>query len=129
MPEPRPLVGVIMGSKSDWDTMRHADEMLARFDIPHESRIVSAHRTPSWMSEYATTAIARGLEVIIAGAGGATLIVHAHQIAPFNAAVSASKSSSVLVSVAATISRFWTDASCGSRREAGTLETSSQPPK
>ena len=71
MPEPRPLVGVIMGSKSDWDTMRHADEVLTRFDIPHESSIVSAHRTPAWMSEYATTAIARGLEVIIAGAGGA----------------------------------------------------------
>ena len=71
MPEPRPLVGVIMGSKSDWDTMRQAAEVLIQFKVPHESRIVSAHRTPAWMSEYATTAIARGLEVIIAGAGGA----------------------------------------------------------
>ncbi len=71
MPEPRPLVGVIMGSKSDWETMRHADEVLTRFEIPHESRVVSAHRTPALMSEYATTAADRGIEVIIAGAGGA----------------------------------------------------------
>jgi 5-(carboxyamino)imidazole ribonucleotide mutase len=71
MPEPRPLVGVIMGSQSDWETMREADEVLTRFDVAHESRIVSAHRTPQWMAEYATTAIDRGLEVIIAGAGGA----------------------------------------------------------
>jgi len=67
----RPLVGVIMGSRSDWETMRHADEMLTRFEIPHECRVVSAHRTPEWMVEYATQAEARGLEVIIAGAGGA----------------------------------------------------------
>ena len=71
MPEPRALVGVIMGSKSDWETMRHADEVLTRFGIAHESRVVSAHRTPALMSEYATTAADRGLEVIIAGAGGA----------------------------------------------------------
>jgi 5-(carboxyamino)imidazole ribonucleotide mutase len=71
MPELRPLVGVIMGSQSDWDTMRLADEVLSRFNIPHESRVVSAHRTPAWMAEYATSAEARGLEVIIAGAGGA----------------------------------------------------------
>ena len=71
MPEPSPLVGVIMGSQSDWDTMRHADEILTEFGVSHESRIVSAHRTPAWMTEYATTAVARGLEVIIAGAGGA----------------------------------------------------------
>jgi 5-(carboxyamino)imidazole ribonucleotide mutase len=71
MPEPRPLVGVIMGSQSDWETMRQADEVLSRFNIPHEAAIVSAHRTPAWMSEYATTAVDRGLEVIIAGAGGA----------------------------------------------------------
>jgi 5-(carboxyamino)imidazole ribonucleotide mutase len=71
MPEPRPLVGVIMGSQSDWETMRQADEVLGRFNIPHEAAIVSAHRTPAWMSEYATTAAERGLEVIIAGAGGA----------------------------------------------------------
>jgi 5-(carboxyamino)imidazole ribonucleotide mutase len=71
MPETRPLVGVIMGSQSDWETMRHADEILTRFNVPHESAIVSAHRTPAWMAEYATNAAARGLEVIIAGAGGA----------------------------------------------------------
>lgn len=67
----RPLVGIIMGSKSDWDTMRHASEVLAEFQIPHESRIVSAHRTPVWLAEYASTAEARGLKVLIAGAGGA----------------------------------------------------------
>jgi 5-(carboxyamino)imidazole ribonucleotide mutase len=71
MPEPRPLVGVIMGSESDWETMRQAGEVLSRFNIPHESRIVSAHRTPAWMAEYASTAADRGLEIIIAGAGGA----------------------------------------------------------
>jgi 5-(carboxyamino)imidazole ribonucleotide mutase len=69
--EARPLVGVIMGSKSDWDTMSHADAVLNEFNIPHECLVVSAHRTPAWMSEYATTASGRGLEVIIAGAGGA----------------------------------------------------------
>jgi 5-(carboxyamino)imidazole ribonucleotide mutase len=67
----RPLVGVIMGSQSDWETMRQADEMLARFGVARECRVVSAHRTPAWMSEYAASAIDRGLEVIIAGAGGA----------------------------------------------------------
>ena len=67
----RPLVGIIMGSKSDWDTMRHASEVLTEFQIPHESRIVSAHRTPVWLAEYASTAEARGLKVLIAGAGGA----------------------------------------------------------
>jgi len=71
MAELRPLVGVIMGSQSDWDTMRHADAILTEFGIAHEARIVSAHRTPAWMTEYATTAADRGLEVIIAGAGGA----------------------------------------------------------
>lgn len=68
---PRPLVGVIMGSKSDWDTMQHAAAMLERFGIPHESKVVSAHRTPEKMVEYAKQAESRGLEVIIAGAGGA----------------------------------------------------------
>ena len=68
---PSPLVGVIMGSKSDWDTMQKAAEVLAEFGVPHERRVVSAHRTPSWMSEYATSAAGRGLAVIIAGAGGA----------------------------------------------------------
>lgn len=68
---PTPLVGVIMGSQSDWETMKHATEVLERFGIPHERRIVSAHRTPAWMAEYALGAEERGLEVIIAGAGGA----------------------------------------------------------
>jgi 5-(carboxyamino)imidazole ribonucleotide mutase len=66
-----PLVGVIMGSRSDWETMRAADEILTEFGVSHECQIVSAHRTPDWMSEYAKTAEQRGLEVIIAGAGGA----------------------------------------------------------
>ena len=66
-----PLVGVIMGSRSDWETMRHADEVLTEFGVAHECRIVSAHRTPDLMSEYAREAEGRGLEVIIAGAGGA----------------------------------------------------------
>lgn len=66
-----PLVGVIMGSQSDWDTMRPASEILAEFGVPHECRVVSAHRTPEWMCEYAGSAEERGLEVIIAGAGGA----------------------------------------------------------
>jgi 5-(carboxyamino)imidazole ribonucleotide mutase len=69
--EDRPLVSVIMGSKSDWETLGHADEMLTRFGIPHECRIVSAHRTPAWLSEFAQGAEERGIEVIIAGAGGA----------------------------------------------------------
>ena len=60
-----------MGSKSDWDTLRHAADMLEQFQIPHECRVVSAHRTPEWMCEYARTAEERGLRVIIAGAGGA----------------------------------------------------------
>ncbi len=66
-----PLVAIVMGSKSDWETMRHADELLTQFDVPHECRIVSAHRTPAWMAEFAAGAEARGIEVIIAGAGGA----------------------------------------------------------
>jgi len=66
-----PLVGVIMGSTSDWETMRHADETLTDFGVPHECRVVSAHRTPAWMAEYAASAEERGIEVIIAGAGGA----------------------------------------------------------
>ncbi len=70
-PTPAPLVAVIMGSKSDWDTMRHADETLTEFGVPHECRIVSAHRTPAWLAEFATGAETRGLKVIIAGAGGA----------------------------------------------------------
>ena len=66
-----PLVGVIMGSKSDWETMSQADAILTEFGIPHECQVVSAHRTPAWMAEYASTAADRGLQVIIAGAGGA----------------------------------------------------------
>lgn len=66
-----PLIGVIMGSKSDWETMREAAQTLAQFGVAHECRIVSAHRTPEWMVEYATQAEGRGLAVIIAGAGGA----------------------------------------------------------
>ncbi|HEY7513131.1 MAG TPA: 5-(carboxyamino)imidazole ribonucleotide mutase [Vicinamibacteria bacterium] len=82
---PRPVVGVIMGSRSDWETLRHAAETLAGFGVPHEARIVSAHRTPQWMAEYATTAEERGLEVIIAGAGGAAHLpgmVAAHTLLP-----------------------------------------------
>ena len=71
MPETRPLVGVIMGSQSDWETMKQADEVLTQFGVVHECRVVSAHRTPALMAEYAGTAVSRGLEVIIAGAGGA----------------------------------------------------------
>lgn len=67
----QPLVGIIMGSQSDWETMQHASEMLKQLDVPHEVRVVSAHRTPDLLFEYASTAAARGLEVIIAGAGGA----------------------------------------------------------
>lgn len=66
-----PQVGVIMGSRSDWDTMQIAVQILEEFKITHEARVVSAHRTPEWMAEYATTASDRGLKVIIAGAGGA----------------------------------------------------------
>ena len=66
-----PIVGVIMGSKSDWETMRHASAILETLGIPHETRVVSAHRTPVQMSAYATQAAGRGLRVLIAGAGGA----------------------------------------------------------
>jgi 5-(carboxyamino)imidazole ribonucleotide mutase len=71
MEQKSPQVGVIMGSVSDWETMRHAVEMLERFGISYEKRVVSAHRTPSLMADYATGAEGRGLRVIIAGAGGA----------------------------------------------------------
>jgi 5-(carboxyamino)imidazole ribonucleotide mutase len=69
--EPSPRVGLIMGSQSDWSTLRHAAAVLDELAITHEARVVSAHRTPERMVEYATTARARGLQVIIAGAGGA----------------------------------------------------------
>ena len=65
------LVGVIMGSTSDWETMKHATDVLDEFGVPYEAKVVSAHRTPQWMSEYAETAVSRNIEVIIAGAGGA----------------------------------------------------------
>jgi 5-(carboxyamino)imidazole ribonucleotide mutase len=72
MTTPRsPLVGIIMGSQSDWPTMRHAADMLTQLGVPHEARIVSAHRTPDRLADYAKTARDRGLRVIIAGAGGA----------------------------------------------------------
>jgi 5-(carboxyamino)imidazole ribonucleotide mutase len=80
-----PLVGVIMGSKSDWETMQKTAEVLADFGIAHETQVVSAHRTPAWMSEYATSAAGRGLEVIIAGAGGAAHLpgmVASHTVLP-----------------------------------------------
>jgi len=66
-----PLVGIVMGSQSDWETMRHAADTLAELGVAHEVRVVSAHRTPDLLFEYASTAEARGIEVIIAGAGGA----------------------------------------------------------
>jgi 5-(carboxyamino)imidazole ribonucleotide mutase len=66
-----PLVAVIMGSKSDWETMRHASEMLGQFDVPHECRVLSAHRTPVETAQYIGQAESRGTEVIIAAAGGA----------------------------------------------------------
>jgi 5-(carboxyamino)imidazole ribonucleotide mutase len=81
----KPLVGVIMGSRSDWETMKQACDALAEFGIPHEKRVVSAHRTPDVAAEYGRSARARGLEVIIAGAGGAAHlagVVAAHTTIP-----------------------------------------------
>jgi 5-(carboxyamino)imidazole ribonucleotide mutase len=69
--DPNPVVGIIMGSQSDWDTLKEAHDILHSFNIPHEAKIVSAHRTPDRLVEYAKTAKDRGLKVIIAGAGGA----------------------------------------------------------
>ena len=66
-----PLVGVVMGSSSDWDTMQHAVQILTQFGVPHEARVVSAHRMPDDMFAYAESAVQRGLRAIIAGAGGA----------------------------------------------------------
>ena len=86
MPDaPTPLVAVIMGSSSDWETMKHAVDVLERFGIAYERHIVSAHRTPAWMAEFATDAERRGIEVIIAGAGGAAHLpgmVAAHTVVP-----------------------------------------------
>lgn len=80
-----PLVGVVMGSKSDWETMQHAVALLDDFEVPHERHVVSAHRTPHWMSQYGDEAEARGLKVIIAGAGGAAHLpgmLAAHTLLP-----------------------------------------------
>src|SRR4029453_4217252 len=80
-----PLVAVIMGSSSDWDTMKHAADVLEQFGVEHERHIVSSHRTPVWMAEFASGAEARGIEVIIAGAGGAAHLpgmVAAHTVVP-----------------------------------------------
>jgi 5-(carboxyamino)imidazole ribonucleotide mutase len=82
---PNPLVAVVMGSSSDWDTMKHAVDVLDRFGVPCERHIVSAHRTPVWLAEFASGAEARGLHVIIAGAGGAAHLpgmVAAHTVLP-----------------------------------------------
>jgi len=80
-----PLVGIIMGSKSDWEAMRAASDMLTKFGVAHESRVMSAHRTPTVVAEYASGAIGRGMEIIIAGAGGAAHlagVVAAHTVVP-----------------------------------------------
>ncbi|HWE03243.1 MAG TPA: 5-(carboxyamino)imidazole ribonucleotide mutase [Tepidisphaeraceae bacterium] len=80
-----PLVSIIMGSKSDWETMQHADAMLTQLGVPHECRVISAHRTPDLMSAFAREAEARGIEVIVAGAGGAAHLpgmTAAHTVLP-----------------------------------------------
>src|SRR3954470_5393875 len=85
MSSEKPLVGIIMGSKSDWDAMKAAGEMLAKFGVAHESRVMSAHRTPGVVAEYVGGALARGMEIIIAGAGGAAHlagVAAAHTVAP-----------------------------------------------
>lgn len=81
----KPLVGVVMGSKSDWETMRHTCDILTQFDIPHEKRVLSAHRTPAAATEWVSGAMDRGIEVIIAAAGGAAHlagVMAAHTILP-----------------------------------------------
>ena len=85
MPDAQPLVVVLMGSKSDWDTMRLADELLTQFGVPHECRVLSAHRTPVQTVEYVSQAEARGIEVVIAAAGGAAHLAGvcaAHTVLP-----------------------------------------------
>src|SRR6266496_219778 len=82
---PSSLVAIVMGSKSDWETMRAASETLENFDVPHESRVMSAHRTPALAAEFASTAESRGIEVIIAAAGGAAHlagVIAAHTTLP-----------------------------------------------
>ena len=81
----KPVVGIVMGSKSDWEAMKQASDMLTRFGVEHESQVMSAHRTPAIVAEYASGAAARGMKVIIAGAGGAAHlagVVAAHTILP-----------------------------------------------
>ena len=81
----KPLVAIVMGSKSDWETMRHAGETLTRFGVPHESRVLSAHRSPEALVDFVRRAEGRGVEVIIAGAGGAAHLagaVAAHTVLP-----------------------------------------------
>jgi 5-(carboxyamino)imidazole ribonucleotide mutase len=81
----KPLVAVMMGSKSDWETMRHADQTLTDFGVPHENLVLSAHRTPTQTAEYAASAESRGVEVIIAAAGGAAHlagVIAAHTVVP-----------------------------------------------
>jgi 5-(carboxyamino)imidazole ribonucleotide mutase len=83
--ESKPLVAVLMGSKSDWETMQHAAAILKEFGVPHECRVMSAHRTPQLVAEYVSGAEGRGLEVIIAAAGGAAHlagVVAAHTLLP-----------------------------------------------
>jgi len=85
MADAKPLVGILMGSKSDWETMKSASDTLARFDVAHECRVLSAHRTPAATIEYVGAAEGRGLEVIIAAAGGAAHlagVVAAHTLLP-----------------------------------------------
>jgi len=85
MVENHPLVAVIMGSKSDWDVMRQADEMLSKFDVARECRVLSAHRTPAQTAEYVSQAESRGIEVVIAAAGGAAHLAGvcaAHTVLP-----------------------------------------------
>ena len=81
----KPLVGILMGSKSDWEAMRHVSETLEKFGVPSESRVLSAHRTPKETADYVTSAAGRGLEVLVAGAGGAAHlagVAAAHTILP-----------------------------------------------
>ena len=85
MANEKPLVGILMGSKSDWETMKNASDTLARFGVPHECRVLSAHRTPVELTRYVDAAEGRGVEVIVAGAGGAAHlpgIVAAHTLLP-----------------------------------------------
>ena len=85
MTDSKPLVGILMGSKSDWEVMKSASEMLRHFDVAHECRVLSAHRTPAATVEYVSAAEARGLEVIVAAAGGAAHlagVVAAHTLLP-----------------------------------------------